>query len=277
MKRSMIATKLYVPAPRRGFVARPRLREKLRLGAESGLTLVSAPAGFGKTALLADWVSDSAARDRRVAWLSLDPADSEPVTFWSYVVAALRTAVPGVGAGALELLGSAPPAHELVLTALVNDLAAVPEDAVPHNVWLVLDDYHTVDSQAIGAGMAYFLEHLPPQVHVVVSTRSDPDLPLSRWRVRGELVEIRAADLRFTPDETAAYLNDVAGLDLAAEQVATLDWSKGPRDGLPRSSSPRFRSRGAATPPDSSNALPGTTATSWTTSWRKCSSTSRTQ
>lgn len=228
MKRSMIATKLYVPAPRRGFVARPRLREKLRLGAESRLTLVSAPAGFGKTALLADWVSDSSARDRRVAWLSLDPADSEPVTFWSYVVAALRTAVPGVGAGALDLLASAPPAHELVLTALVNDLAALPEDAVPQaavpeDVWLVLDDYHTVDSQAIGAGMAYFLEHLPPRVHVVVSTRSDPDLPLSRWRVRGELVEIRAADLRFTPEETAAYLKDVAGLDLAAEQVATLD------------------------------------------------------
>ncbi|MCU1434832.1 MAG: hypothetical protein JWR71_1557 [Pseudarthrobacter sp.] len=213
----MMATKFYLPAPCRGFVARPRLREKLRLGAESGLTLVSAPAGFGKTALLSDWLGD-AARDRSVAWLSLDPADSEPVTFWGYVVAAFQSAIPGVGAGVLEVLGSAPLATELALTTLVNDLAALPRD-----VWLVLDDYHTVDSHAVGAGMAYFVEHLPPQVHVVVSTRSDPDLPLARWRARGELVEVRAADLRFTPDETAAYLSDVAGLDLAAEQVTTLD------------------------------------------------------
>jgi LuxR family maltose regulon positive regulatory protein len=217
MKRSMIATKLYVPVPRRGFVARPRLREKLRLGAESGLTLVSAPAGFGKTALLADWLG-AAGEDRRVAWLSLDPADSEPASFWSYVVTSLQAAAPGVGAGALELLGSSPSATELILTSLVNDLAEVTED-----VWLVLDDYHAVDSQALRTGMTYFVEHLPLPVHVVLSTRSDPDLPLSRWRVRGNLAEIRAADLRFTPDETAAYFNDVAGLDLAAEQVSTLE------------------------------------------------------
>ncbi|MDR6414971.1 LuxR C-terminal-related transcriptional regulator [Pseudarthrobacter sulfonivorans] len=218
MKRSMMATKLYVPAPRRGFVARPRLREKLRLGSDSGLTLVSAPAGFGKTALLADWLGDATVQERRVAWLSLDAGDGEPATFWSGVITSLQSAVPGVGSTALELIGSSPLATELVLTTLVNDLAAAPQD-----VWLVLDDYHTVDSQAVGTGLAYFLENLPPQVHVVVSTRSDPDLPLSRWRVRGELAEIRAADLRFTPDETAAYLNGVAGLDLAAEQVNTLD------------------------------------------------------
>ncbi|MGO4186445.1 LuxR C-terminal-related transcriptional regulator [Pseudarthrobacter sp. TAF60_1] len=216
MKRSLIATKLYVPAPRRGFVARPRLREKLRVGAESGLTLVSAPAGFGKTALLADWLG-AAGGDGSVAWLSLEPADSEPASFWSYVVTSLQTAVPGVGTGALELLGSSPSATELILTSLVNDLAEVARD-----VWLVLDDYHAVDSQAVRTGMTYFVEHLPPQVHVVLSTRSDPDLPLSRWRVRGDLTEIRAADLRFTPDETAAYLNDVGGLDLAAEQVSRL-------------------------------------------------------
>ncbi|WP_255770575.1 LuxR C-terminal-related transcriptional regulator [Pseudarthrobacter sulfonivorans] len=215
MKRSLVATKLYVPAPRRGFVARPRLREKLRLGAECGLTLVSAPAGFGKTALLADWL---AGEDRRVAWLSLDPADSEPASFWSYVVASLQGVLPGVGAGALELLGSSPSATELILASLVNDLAAVTQD-----VWLVLDDYHAVDSQALRPGMTYFVEHLPPHVHVVLSTRSDPDLPLSRWRVRGDLAEIRAADLRFTPDETAAFFNDVEGLGLAAGQVSTLE------------------------------------------------------
>ncbi|WP_426227584.1 LuxR C-terminal-related transcriptional regulator [Pseudarthrobacter sp. DSP2-3-2b1] len=213
-----MATKLYIPAPRRGFVARPRLREKLRLGAASGLTLLSAPAGFGKTALLADWLGETAGQDRLVAWLSLDPADGEPASFWSGIITSLQSVVPGIGSTALELIGSSPLATELVLTTLVNDLAAVPGD-----VWLVLDDYHTVDSHAVGAGMAYFVEHLPPQVHVVVSTRADPDLPLSRWRVRGELVEIRAADLRFTPAETAAYLNDVAGLGLAEDQVSTLD------------------------------------------------------
>jgi LuxR family maltose regulon positive regulatory protein len=218
MTRSMMATKLYVPAPRRGFVVRPRLREKLRLGADSGLTLLSAPAGFGKTALLADWFGEASGQDRCVAWLSLDPGDSEPASFWTCVVTSLQTAVPGVGSTARELIASSPLATELVLTALVNDLASVPKD-----LWLVLDDYHTVDSHAVGTGMAYFMEHLPPHVHVVVSTRSDPGLPLSRWRVRGELVEIRAADLRFTPDETAAYLNDVAGLDLAAGHVSTLD------------------------------------------------------
>lgn len=218
MKRSMMATKLYIPAPRRGSVARPRLREKLRLGAESGLTLLSAPAGFGKTALLADWLGGAAGRDRRVAWLSLDPADSETDSFWSGVISSLQGVIPGIGSTALQLIGSSPLATDLVLSTLLNDLAAVSGD-----VWLVLDDYHTVDSRAVGAGMAYFVEHLPPQVHVVVSTRSDPDLPLSRWRVRGELVEIRAADLRFTPAETAAYLNDVAGLGLAEDQVSTLE------------------------------------------------------
>jgi LuxR family maltose regulon positive regulatory protein len=217
MKRSLIATKLYVPAPPRGFVARPRLREKLRRGAESGLTLVSAPAGFGKTALLADWLG-AAGEGRRVAWLSLDPADSETASFWSYVATSLQAAVPGVGAGALELLGSSPPATGLILTSLVNDLADAAGD-----VWLVLDDYHAVDSQALRTGMTYFVEHLPPNVHVVLSTRSDPDLPLSRWRVRAGLTEIRAADLRFTPDEAAAYFHDVAGLELDAGQVATLE------------------------------------------------------
>jgi LuxR family maltose regulon positive regulatory protein len=218
MDRPFLATKLYVPAPRRSFVARPRLREKLRTGADSGLTLVSAPAGFGKTALLADWIATTAGNDRSVAWLSLDAGESEPAALWGYVATSLQAAVPGVGRTALELLASPPLATELVLTALVNDLSAVP-----HDVWLVLDDYHTVDNPETGAGMTYFLEHLPQHVHVVVSTRSDPALPLSRWRVKRGLVEIRAADLRFTPEEAAAYLNDVAGLELAAAQVSTLE------------------------------------------------------
>jgi LuxR family maltose regulon positive regulatory protein len=217
MARPLMATKLYVPKLRRGLVTRPRLGERLRRGAESRLTLVSAPAGFGKTTLLAEWLGEAAGEDRCVAWLSLDPGDSEPALFWTYVVTALQTAVPGVGSTALELIASPPLPTELVLTTVLNELAAAPK-----GVWLVLDDYHLVDSHEVGEGMAFLLEHLPPHVHVVVSTRADPDLPLSRWRVRGELVEIRAADLRFTSEEAAAYLNDVAGLDLAAEDVAAL-------------------------------------------------------
>jgi LuxR family transcriptional regulator, maltose regulon positive regulatory protein len=198
----LMATKLYVPKLRRGLVARPRLLERMGNGAEARLTLVSAPAGFGKTTVLAAWLYEASAEGRCVAWLSLDAADNEPASFWTYVVTAVQGAVPGVGASALELLASSPVPTELVLTTLLNELAAAPGE-----VWLVLDDYHLVDNHEVNEGLAFLLEHLPSQVHVVVSTRADPDLPLARWWVRGELVEIRAADLRFTPDETNAYLN----------------------------------------------------------------------
>ena len=218
MTHPLIATKLYVPKLRRGLVARPRLLERMRNGAEARLTLVSAPAGFGKTTVLAAWLYEASAEGRCVAWLSLDAADNEPASFWTYVVTAVQGAVPGVGASALELLASSPVPTELVLTTLLNELAAAPGE-----VWLVLDDYHLVDNHEVNEGLAFLLEHLPSQVHVVVSTRADPDLPLARWRVRGELLEIRAADLRFTPDETNAYLNVVTGLDLAAADVAILE------------------------------------------------------
>jgi ATP/maltotriose-dependent transcriptional regulator MalT len=179
---------------------------------------VAAPAGFGKTTLLAEWLHEASAVDRCVAWISLDPSDKEPGAFWTYVATALQAAIPSVGSSALELLSSSPVPTDLVLTTLLNELAAAPCE-----VWLVLDDYHMVDSHEVGEEMAFLLEHLPSRVHVVVSTRADPDLPLSRWRVRGELVEIRAADLRFTSDEATAYLNAVAGLDLAPGDVAVLE------------------------------------------------------
>ena len=222
MARPTIATKLYIPTPPRGLVTRPRLRERLRRGAESRLTLVSAPAGFGKTSLLAEWLAEWMAEtpgdNRCVAWLSLDPADNEPASFWTYVVTALQMAVPAVGSSALELIATSPLPTTLVLTTVLNELAAAPED-----VWLVLDDYHLVDNHAVRDGMTFLLEHLPPHVQVVISTRADPDLPLPRWRVRGELVEIRAAELRFTSEEAAAYLNEAAGLNLTAEHVAALE------------------------------------------------------
>jgi len=216
--RPLIATKLYVPKLRRGLVERRRLGAQLRRGAESRLTLVSAPAGFGKTTLLAEWLGETPGQDRAVAWLSLDLSDNEPESFWTYVVTALQTAVPGVASAALELIASSPLPTDLVLTTLLNELAAAPGE-----VWLVLDDYHLVDSHDVRDGIIFLLEHLPTHVHVVLSTRADPDLPLARWRVRGELVEIRAADLRFTSDEAARYLNEATGLHLAAGDIAILE------------------------------------------------------
>lgn len=163
----LIATKLFVPKLRRGLVARPKLLERLRLGAEARLTLVSAPAGFGKTTLLADWLGETPDDDRSVAWLSLDPSDNEPASFWTYVVTALKGAVPSVGASALEIITSSPLPTDLMLATLLNELAAAPGE-----VWLVLDDYHLVDNHEVGQGMTFLLEHLPPHVHVVLSTRA---------------------------------------------------------------------------------------------------------
>jgi LuxR family maltose regulon positive regulatory protein len=215
----LLETKLYVPRLRRGLVARPRLIERLSRGAESKLTLVSAPAGFGKTTLLAEWLAGTPAGERPVAWLSLDQDDNQPASFWTYLVAALQTVAPGVGAKASSLLqGPQPPPIETILATLLNELGAVPNHVV-----LLLDDYHVIDAHDINAGMAFLVEHLPPQIHLVIATRADPALPLARLRARGELVEIRAADLRFTPDEAAAYLNEVMGLGLAAGDVAALE------------------------------------------------------
>ena len=214
----LLETKLHVPRWRRGLVARPRLSERLSRGAESALTLVSAPAGFGKTTLLAEWLAAAPADGRSVAWLSLDQRDNDPALFWTYLVAALKTAAPGVGAGALSLLQPPQPPSEAGLVTLLNDL-----DAISNDVVLVLDDYHVIDARDVQDGMAFLLEHLPPQIHLVIASRADPALPLARLRGRGELVEIRAADLRFTPGEAAAYLNEVMGLALTAADVAALE------------------------------------------------------
>ena len=214
----LLETKLHVPRWRRSLVARPRLSERLSRGAESALTLVSAPAGFGKTTLLAEWLAAAPADGRSVAWLSLDQRDNDPALFWTYLVAALKTAAPGEGAGALSLLHPPRPPGEAGLVTLLNDLDAISDDVV-----LVLDDYHVIDVREVQDGMAFLLEHLPRQIHLVIGSRTDPALPLARLRGRGELVEIRAADLRFTPGEAAAYLNGVMGLALAAADVAALE------------------------------------------------------
>ena len=213
----LLATKLHVPRPQPGFVPRPRLVEALGEGLARGLIVVCAPAGFGKTALLADWARSGR---RPVAWLSLDTADNDPARFWRHAVAALDRARPGIGERAGPLLGPpAPPSFEGLVTALINDLAARPGD---DEVLLVLDDYHLIDAQPVHASLAFLLEHLPPGLHLVLASRADPPLPLARLRAGGQLAELRAADLRFTAEEAAALLRESAGADLPAAAVAAL-------------------------------------------------------
>ena len=219
---ALLETKLYVPRSRRDRVLRPRLSERLDRGTASKLVLVSAPAGFGKTTLLTEWLATrpaALADERLAAWLSLDRGDNNPASFWAYVIAALRTAASGVGDSALALLDAPrPPPIETVLTTLLNDLGAAAGEIV-----LVLDDYHVIDAPGVQDGMAFLLDHLPPWLHVVIASRADPALPLARMRARGELAEIRAAELRFTADEAAAYLNEMMGLRLTAQDVAALE------------------------------------------------------
>ena len=219
MDTPLLETKFYVPRWRRDLVPRPRLSDRLNRGAESKLTLVSAPAGFGKTTLLADWLAAVAVDGRTVAWLSLDQSENHPASFWPYLIGALQRAEPHIGASAISLLQSPQtPPIEGVLTLLLNELGGMSTDLV-----LVLDDYHVIDARDIHDGMVFLLDHLPPPLHLVIASRADPPLPLARLRARGELVEIRAADLRFTPDEAAVYLNQGMGLDLTATDIAVLE------------------------------------------------------
>ncbi|MGD0068912.1 MAG: hypothetical protein ABSB76_36460 [Streptosporangiaceae bacterium] len=206
----LLATKLHVPGLRPGFVPRPRLAEALG----RGLALVCAPAGFGKTALLADWLRSGR---RPVAWLSLDVGDNDPVRFWRHVVAALDRARPGIGERVAPLLGPPSSSFEGLVTALINDLAAQSGEMV-----LVLDDYHLVDARQVHTSLAFLLEHLPPGLHLVLASRSDPPLPLARLRARGQLAELRTDDLRFTAEEAAALLRESAGSALPAAAVAAL-------------------------------------------------------
>ena len=213
---ALLATKLYLPWPQPGFVPRPRLVQELSEGLARGRGLVCAPAGFGKTSLLADWARSDG---RPVAWLGLDAGDNDPARFWRYVVAALDRARPGIAGRLSPLLGPpAPRSFEGLVTALINELAVQPGQ---DGVLLVLDDYHLIDSGPVHASVAFLLENLPPGLHLVVSSRADPPLPLARLRARGQLAELRAAELRFTAGEGAALLG-VAGPGLPEAAVAAL-------------------------------------------------------
>ena len=198
METSLLSTKLFVPPARPGLVPRPRLMERLQAALSCGLTLISAQAGYGKSTVLAQWIAENKLT-KGFAWVSLDEGDNDPVRFWDYFIAALRTLRPTIGEVALALVHSPQPYPiESVLTALINDLAAESSDLV-----VVLDDYHLIKMETIHAGVAFLLDHLPPKMHFVIATRADPHLPLAHLRGRGQMVEIVADDLRFTVEETA--------------------------------------------------------------------------
>jgi LuxR family maltose regulon positive regulatory protein len=214
----LLATKLYIPHPRPDLVARIRLTERLSeaLGTQCRLTLISAPPGFGKTTLLSEWISRVACP---AAWVSLDEGDNDPVRFWAYIIAALKLILPDVGDHALALLQSPQQSPiESVLIVLINEIASVPNTFV-----LVLDDYHVIETLSIHNALAFLLDHLPPQMRLIIAGRADPPLPLARLRARGQLIELHAVDLRFTPEETATFLNQVMGLNLSTRDIAALE------------------------------------------------------
>ena len=216
MPTPILATKLYIPPLRPGVVIRPRLIERMNEGLLRKLTLIAAPAGFGKTTLVSEWVAGC---QRPAAWLLLDEGDNDLARFLTYLVAALRTIAPDIGAGVLGVLQSPQPLPTAsILTTLLNQITAIPDHFV-----LVFDDYHVIDAKAVDYALTFLLDHLPPHMHLVIATRGDPPLPLARLRVGGHLVELRVTDLRFTHSEAAEFLNQGMGLNLSAKDIAALE------------------------------------------------------
>jgi LuxR family transcriptional regulator, maltose regulon positive regulatory protein len=229
MQETLLRTKLFMPPTRPNLVPRPRLLDQIEQGLHLGhkLTLISAPAGFGKTTLITDFGlrigerqgNKTKTQNPAMSWLSLDEGDNDPTLFLTYLVVALRTLAPEIGKRALAALQSPmPPPPGPILTFLLNEIIAVPNQLV-----LVLDDYHLIDAQVIDDALSFLLDNLPPNMHLVIATREDPNLPLARLRVRGQLTEIRVADLRFTADEAAEFLNQMMDLDLSVEEVTALE------------------------------------------------------
>ena len=215
----LLQTKLYIPATRSDLVLRPSLIERLNAGLSGNLTLVSAPAGFGKTTLLSQWITTL---DRPVAWVSLDRADNDSVRFWTHVITALQRVYTNLGEAALSALNMPQrqaPSTETMLIGLINEISRTGDERCV----LVLDDYHLIEGHQVNDGVAFLVEYAPAGLHVVLSGRADPPWPLARMRARRQMNELRSKDLRFTLDEAAAFLNDVMGLELSADDVAVLD------------------------------------------------------
>ncbi|MBU4449659.1 MAG: LuxR C-terminal-related transcriptional regulator [Proteobacteria bacterium] len=216
MSTPILATKLYIPPPRPKVVLRPRLLERLNDGLHRKLTLISAPAGFGKTTLLSEWIHQS---EIPVAWISLDKGDSDPVHFLNYLIAALQTLEVSIGKAALTILQSPqPPPVEFVITNLINEITTILKNFV-----LVLDDYHLIDAKQIHTVVEFLLDHLPKQMHLIIATRSDPPLHLARLRGRDQLTEFRASDLCFTVNETSIFFTKVMNLKLTSDDIAMLE------------------------------------------------------
>jgi LuxR family maltose regulon positive regulatory protein len=222
MTTPILATKLFIPPLRQNIVRRPRLIERLNEGLRRKLILISAPAGFGKTTLVSEWLAGC---ERPAAWLSLDAGDNDPARFLTYLVAALQmiaaktatnTAIGDKVARALQ--SPQPPPPDAILTTLLNDIATISDHFI-----LVLDDYHALDAKLVDHALSFLLDYLPPHMHLVVATREDPQLPLARLRAGSQLTELRVADLRFTPAEAAEFLNQVMGFNLTAGDIAALE------------------------------------------------------
>ncbi|MEZ4572169.1 MAG: hypothetical protein R2849_17985 [Thermomicrobiales bacterium] len=215
----LVETKFFVPQRKHGLVHRQTLIDRLNEGAALKLTLLSAPAGFGKTTAMAEWIASARPDRHSIAWVSLDKTNNDPVLFWTYVITAIGRAKPDAGDLALRMLQNPePPPTPTILTSLINDLSKVDRD-----LSIVLDDYHAIECESIHKSLAFFLDHLPPRIHLVIASRSDPPLPLARFRGRSESLELRASDLRFSAEEAAAFLNGLMKLGLSADDVEALE------------------------------------------------------
>jgi LuxR family maltose regulon positive regulatory protein len=220
MMASRLKTKLFMPPVPQEMVRRPRLVGRIKEGLNRKLTLISAPAGFGKTTLLSECFSSS---ETPVGWISLDADDNDPSRFWSYLISALQKLYPGLGEAAMEMIDSPQlPTYDTLLTELINEMPDCG-DSPGQPAVIVLDDYNAIDEKSIHKGVAFLVDHMPAQLHLVISTRVDPPLPLARLRAGGQLCEIRTGDLRFTPEEVAVLLNDLMGLGLSEADIAMLD------------------------------------------------------
>ena len=211
----LLATKFFIPSSSQALISRPRLIELLNLSLEYPLTLVSAPTGFGKTTLLSTWILSLQPEHPQIAWVSLDEGDNEPVLFWMYVLTALDGQQPGLCTQLIKYLQTqqVPPLRS-VLQMLINRIAEQLESFL-----LILDDYHLITEQAIHTNLAYLVEHIPPQLHLIVATRADPPLPISLLRARGRLLEVRTDELRCNPDEVVAFLKKSTSIELSQDMI----------------------------------------------------------